>query len=214
MKPPEFAQRRSGRSAFTLLELVVVLALIVVIAGIVGLSLRGNASGASVLSAQRQLAGLISAGRAQAALAQTEVRLLVGADASAEGGPYLRTLKFVRAEQARWVEFGETVELPSGTAVVPPSTAAANGEHWPVTAWDGPAELGLSAPEWRRVYFIRFLPDGRVLGCVGRGPSLLLAVAPIRGAGAALTFESPTTALGLLVQPSGGVTFLDDAITE
>lgn len=207
-------QRGRGRGAFTLLEIVVVLALVVVLAGIVGVALRGNALGSAILSAQRQLAGLVSAGRAHAALAQVEVRLLVCAAASDEGTLSLRALRFVRAERATWTELGGIVELPVGTAVVPPAGVAANGERWPVTAWDGPSDLGLTAAEWRSVYFLRFLPDGRVLGRAGCGPSLLLVVAQTRGSGAALTFEGPTTALGLLVQPSGGVTFLDDANAE
>lgn len=207
-------QRGRGRSAFTLLEIVVVLALVAVLAGIVGVALRGNSSGSAVLSAQRQMAGLVSAGRAHAALSQVEVRLLVCADASAEGTLSLRALRFVRAERATWGELGGIVELPAGTAVVPPVGVAVSGEHWPATAWNGPVDLGLAAAEWRSVYFLRFLPDGRVLGRAGCGPSLLLAVAPIRRSGAALAFEGPASALGLLVQPSGGVTFLEDASVE
>lgn len=209
MKAP--AKIRAGR-AFTLLELVVVLGLVVVFAGVVGLSVRGNAAGSVCIAAQRQLAGLVAAGRAHAAFAQVEVRLLASADASADNA-YLTACKLVRADAAGWAELEVDSVMPAGTALVPPDMILAADGSRARTAWAGPVDSGLpeAASHWRRVYLLRFLPDGRVVGRTDAGSSLLLAVAPVRGSAAGLTFENLASARGLLVQPSGGVIFLDDA---
>ncbi|HOD46329.1 MAG: prepilin-type N-terminal cleavage/methylation domain-containing protein [Opitutaceae bacterium] len=198
--------------AFTLLELLVVLGLVVVFAGVVGLSVRGNARGSACLAAQRQLAGLITAGRTHAALAQAEVRLLVSADAS-DDSAYLSACKLVRAEASGWAEMGVGSVMPAGTALVPPDVSLPADGRRASTAWAGPVDSGLaeSATRWRRVYFLRFLPDGRVIGRSDAGPSLLLAVAPVCGSAGGLMFENPVSARGLLVQPGGSVILLDDA---
>ncbi len=213
MTTQDSAAGRGQGSGFTLLELLVVLALLAALTGTVVLAGRGASTGPGVQAAQRQLASLVAAARAQAAVEQTEVRLLVRA--MHPGEPRGQALQIVRPEGAQWRATAPSVMLPAGVGVVPPELATRG--DWPATDWSGPATLDLVAQTdtWGPVYWLSFTPGGGVDGREGisttTGQSLRLAVGPVRATPTGSEWENAAAIRGLLVRPSGGTTAIDDA---
>ena len=106
-------QRRAAGStrAFTLIELLVVIGMIILLVGGGALALSGRGGeGVALSNAQSLVAGLVGSTRAQAALHQTNARLIVYAQVppgvAADAAKYLRAFQVVRQET-----------LPSGTTV-------------------------------------------------------------------------------------------------
>jgi type II secretory pathway pseudopilin PulG len=142
------APRRRG--AFTLVEMLVVVGLIALLVGGLGLALAGRgSSGASLASAQGLVQGLVTSARAQAALHQTNARLLVYANLPPAGDAtkYLRTLQVVRGERnasgviSSWVAVGDPVTLPAPICIVPTTPVPANHLNTGVT-WNNNAATG------------------------------------------------------------------------
>lgn len=113
-----------------MVELLVVVGLIVLLAGIGALALAGRGSeGAALKNAQSLVVGLVGTARAQAALHQTTARLIVYAQMPPTGdaGKYLRSLQVVRQDTLAngsqvWVAVGDPVTLPTPVCVVPPNS--------------------------------------------------------------------------------------------
>jgi prepilin-type N-terminal cleavage/methylation domain-containing protein len=143
-----------GRRAFTLVEILVVIGLIVILVGGAAVALSGRGGeGAALENAQSIVAGMVGATRAQAALQQTNARLLVYAQmppgANADSNKYLRMLQVIRQEtlpngRTIWVAAGSPVALPAPICVVPPSPVPTNhlrlpaGQNWNNNALTGP----------------------------------------------------------------------------
>jgi type II secretory pathway pseudopilin PulG len=140
--------RRNAR-AFSLIELLVVVGLIVLLVGGVGLALGGRGGeGAALTNAQNIMAGLVGAARAQAALHQTRVRLAIYAQmppaANADASKYLRSLILLRedpVDSGRYVAAGDPVTLPAPICVVPPAPVPSNHLRSGVT-WNNNVQLG------------------------------------------------------------------------
>lgn len=153
--------RLSASRAFTLLELMIVVGLVVLLAGGAALALSGRGGeGAALTSAQSLVSGLIGATRAQAALHQTNARLIIYAQmppgANADAGKYLRSLQVLREETlptgaSVWVAAGDPVTLPTPICVVPPAPVPANhlrlptGQTWNNNVATGPVSTLLVA---------------------------------------------------------------------
>lgn len=145
------ATARRRRRAFTLVELLVVIGVIVILLGGVGMAIAGRGgSGAALSTAQSLVAGLVGTARAQAVLHQTEARLLIYAQNPATGNRdntrYLRALQVVRLETlpngaSAWVAVGDSVLLPAPICVVPPAPVPANHLS-PGVAWNNNAATG------------------------------------------------------------------------
>ena len=120
------------RRAFTLVEMLVVIGLIVLLAGAGALALAGRGGeGAALANAQNIVAGLVGTTRAQAALHQTRARLAVYAQmpTSGDAAKYLRTLVVLREEPPdsnRYVAVSSPVTLPTPVCVVPPAPVPSN----------------------------------------------------------------------------------------
>jgi hypothetical protein len=140
---PNFSARRR---AFTVMGVIVIL----VGGSALALSGRGG-EGTALTNAQSLVSGLVGATRAQAALHQTNARLIVYAQqppaANADAAKYLRALQIVRQETLPtgtpvWVAAGDPVTLPTPICVVPPSPVPTNhlraGVTWNNTVATGP----------------------------------------------------------------------------
>jgi prepilin-type N-terminal cleavage/methylation domain-containing protein len=108
--------------AFTLIELLVVIGIIAVLASGVGLALRGNNPEASLRSAQGLAIGALSSARGQAALTQSNARIIVQADNN--DANFLRSIRIVVPDSAspgNWKQVGGEIILPENVYVVPPT---------------------------------------------------------------------------------------------
>ena len=238
LRPPAFALIRRASApartrAFTLLELLIVVGLIGVLAGGVSLAL-GDSSGRSLATAQQQLASLVGQARANAAIGQTETRLLFYGNPPPVGDAtrFLRQVQLVRAvtpgsATTTWEPIGPALTLPRGIYLVPPTTAGfiAAGVAWPtnpaprstlgarinytlVTRASDTAPPIPLIPIFGSSYWIEFLPNGSL-----RSDAALLAGQPypkLAIATATLSatnsplFNNPGAVRGLIIRPATG----------
>lgn len=155
LRPPVPILRRRdrrGTPAFTLIELLIVMGVMIVLVGGFALAIAGRGGeGAALANAQSLVAGLVGTTRAQAALHQTNARLVIYAQmppaANADvAAKYLRALQVVRQETLAngstvWVAVGDPVTLPAPICVVPPAPVPANHLRAGV-AWNNNVAMG------------------------------------------------------------------------
>jgi len=214
------------RRAFTLVELMIVIGLIALLLGAVGLSLSGP--GVSTLaSAQNTLASLVATARAQAAVKQTETRILIYGTRPPAGdsGKFLRYLRVVTADTpvvtgagARWTPVGTPVSLPSGICIVPTTTSGllATGVVWPANP--APVSTFLAAAAARYTiagdpatsaadtyYALQFTPDGVITPVAAK-----LAVATTTVTNGLPQFTNAGAVRGLSFRTSGAVTRVNE----
>ncbi len=221
-KPPRCPCRRS---AFTLVELLVVIGLIALLVGGFSLAL-GDTGATSLATAQNTLASLVGTARAQAAVKQTEARLLVYATRPPGGDTekYLRCLRVVIANTpgstgtgATWTAVGAPVSLPRGVCLVPSTTTGllAAGVIWPSNP--SPNSTLLAAARYTVVgdpaasaadtyLALEFAPEGAVLPAAAK-----LAVATATIANGLPQFDNAGAIRGLQIRASGAITRINDA---
>lgn len=138
-----------ARSAFTLIEMLVVVAIISVFVGVIGFGfLRGSSSATVGLqAAQSLIIGLLTQARSQAIMTgeQTGVFVAAGPNGGFTTGTdvelktrYLRCLTVARNVGGRWEAVSDLVFLPDGIYVVPEGTGNPRrfsselkaGENW------------------------------------------------------------------------------------
>jgi type II secretory pathway pseudopilin PulG len=144
-------RRHAGTFAFTLVELMVVIGLIIVLAAGAGIAIAGRGGeGAALGNAQNMVASLVGLTRVQAALHQSNTRLVIYAQqppaANADATKYLRALQVVRLDTlpngtTAWVAVGDPVVLPEPICVVPPSPVPVNHLNTGVT-WNNNVATG------------------------------------------------------------------------
>lgn len=185
MKGPRFSSVRgvltwlrpgvsSRWRAFTLVELLVVIGLIVILAGMGALALAGRGGeGAALANAQKIVAGLIGTTRAQAALHQTRARLAIYAQmpTSGEAAKYLRTLVVLREDPPdsnRYVAVASPITLPTPVCVVPPAPVPSN-HLGPGVVWNNNIQTGpVSTLQALNGFSYRGASAGNVLQFFGR----------------------------------------------
>lgn len=136
-------------TGFTLVELLVVMGVMIVLVGGFALAIAGRGGeGAALANAQSLVSSLVGATRAQAALHQTNARLIVYAQMPTAGdaAKYLRALQILRQETLAngttvWVAVGAPVTLPAPICVVPPAPVPANHLRAGV-AWNNNVAMG------------------------------------------------------------------------
>lgn len=217
--------RPCARGGFTLIELIVVIGIIALLVGALGLAL-GNTGATSLATAQNTLATLVGTARAQAAVRQTEARVLVYATRPPSGDTekYLRYARVVTAATpgvtgtgAIWTAVGTPVALPRGVYLVPtPITGlVASGIIWPanpsptstliaVARYNITNEPATAAAD--TYLALEFSPNGTVLPAAAK-----LAVATATIANGLPQFDNAGAVRGLLVRTSGAVTRVNDA---
>ena len=214
---------RTGRrsAAFTLIELLVVIGLIALLSGGVGLALRDTGAN-ELANAQIVLATLVGTTRAQAAVLQTEARLLIHGTRppAGDGEKFLRLLQVVTADPAgsgNWRAAGEPVFLPRGIYVVPDSTEGlvAPDVVWPAGA-TATSSLGaatfnpaLDSGAFGGAHWLEFRADGSV-GCADGAEGTIRVLLTVgRKENDLPRFTHPSRVRGLLVRPTGAVAFLN-----
>lgn len=235
------AGRVLRRAGFTLIELLVVVGLIVALTGGIALALSGRGGeGAALTNAQSLVASLVGATRAQAALHQTNARLIVYAQQPLTTGgdaeKYLRALQIVRQETLPngttvWVAAGDPVKLPTPICVVPPAPVPTNhlstGVTWNNNVATGPVSTlttlasfnyrGQSAAVANQ-FFGTQGQSGRIhyleFGPDGSLPSNSTKIAvttAVVGGNALPRFTNAFGVRGLFVRKSGAISLVDEA---
>ena len=231
---PMPADHQSHR-AFTLLELLVAVSMIVALVVVVGTGLAGRGSdGAALVSAQNSLISLVGATRAQAALHGGTARLLVYASPPPGGDAdkYLRYLQVIRdgstdSNSTAWISAGLPVTLPPGVFVVPPAGVTTTGGFtWNLNTATGPISLFVNRTATRLIvdgqpfggpagglaFYIEYAPDGRITpSFAGSASSPKLAVSTAEAsANAVPRFNNANAVRGVLLRASGGISPVND----
>jgi prepilin-type N-terminal cleavage/methylation domain-containing protein len=221
--------RRS--QGFTLMELLVVLAVMGVMMGLIGFTLLGG-GGNELGAAQRELLGMVQKARAQSALSGRETRLLVWNDPEDED-KYHRYLEIVTkdANQSEsWVVAGEGFFLTDGVYLVPSDESlSVQSDDWREDAFsiwshdDGeefklnPAFKGMRKEGGSEDFiYMAFNGSGNLIcredsSGVLQPPKLVLAVGEPNPAdeNKALRFNDANSIAGILMRRFGGFAVLD-----
>jgi prepilin-type N-terminal cleavage/methylation domain-containing protein len=202
---------RSG--GFTLIELLVVIGIIAVLAGAIGIGLRGGDQTVALQGGQSTVASLISATRGRAALANQDAALMVNANDPADTSRYLRLLAVgVKDGSGNFVPTGDGILLPAGIYVVPPGGPSAaqreSGANWAnldSNALTGPVAFALDGVTSEQWYTLQLSLYGTRTG----GIRLVLSRGERTETG--LIFTNEENVRGLEVSQYGAVTLIDSA---
>jgi type II secretory pathway pseudopilin PulG len=226
-------------AAFSLVELLVVIGLIGLLAGAGAMAIAGRGGeGVSLSNSQSIVTSLVGQARAQAALHQTNARLIVYAQlppaANADSTKYLRMLQVVRFDTlpngtTAWVAAGDPVTLPLPICIVPPApipaTHLGTGVAWNNNVATGPVSTlvvatGFSYRGQATANATQFFgvqgQNGRILyvefgpdGSVT--PTKIAVTTAVMRAGNTPQFNNASGVRGLWVRRSGAISFVNDA---
>lgn len=244
MRSTELLHRSGGQRhpghfgcGFTLLELLMVLAVMTILAGMLGVALGGRRdAGGGLANGSDIVAGLVGAAKAEAALHATNARLIVHAQPPPGGSAaqYLRMMQVVREdpfESGAYVAAGAPVVLPGSVCIIPPAPMPADhlgpGVNWPVHSAASSMlmerhsfqYLGRAGAGAQFQYFDRPNSSGRILflqfgsdGFVSNPPvgaRIILAAARSDGTGPP-RFTNPHDLRGVIVRRSGAVSIINN----
>lgn len=155
--------RPACRSGFSLVELLVVMAVIAIIAAGIGLALRGGDNAARLRAGEVTLSSYLQAARSQAILKRQAVRVIVRNDAASRALHWRQMGLIVRDTENRsqWLAVDDGVLLPEGVY------------FWPVepeSSWAARETLQVEFPRARAVatgvgpswHYLEFQPSGNV----------------------------------------------------
>jgi len=216
--------KRSAKSAFTILELLVVIAVMAIMMGLVGFSFIGSGSGGGNLGqGQRQLLTLLRQTQTIAMSTGRETRLLVNVNMS-DQEKFLRYMEVVVQDSSNsdsWKIQGDGFYLPNGIWLVQKESI---GDDWPSdghSVWSNPdteESFMLSYPQnGNRITTGAELTEFKYISCNSSGvfqtdkfpsmPKLVIAKGNlvISKGDSILSFNDSLLLAGLMVQPFGGI---------
>lgn len=215
---------RSPR-AFTLIELLAVMSIMTLMAGICGLALQEGSPAVALQSAQGTVASLLAAARGQAAVNQNRSMLAVVADPANEH--FLRSITIVvetAPNSGRWWIAGATTLLPRGIYFVPGTTDLPGAEfdgsavpagEWPVTRL---SSLGVvpdgsitPPPEYPAGRYLGMVTPLTLSGLAGAGGGDKLVLASARRTSAGVIFDQPERVGGVALSCYGVAILISDA---
>ncbi|MCX6951197.1 MAG: hypothetical protein NTV51_03295 [Verrucomicrobia bacterium] len=226
-RPVRNDPRTGGGRAFSLIEVMVVVGLIATLVLGFGFALRDNA-GSSLVSAQNILGTLVGQARAQAAVNQTDARVVIYNTRNAtDPEKYLRVLQvFISVPVGNttdWQAVGDPVYLPRGVFVVPPVTNGllAPGVTWPtnpapvsnLTLAFSPSTTAApvgTAFNRATTFYVGFSADGTVTPTPNPYLKLVVTTGAL-SAGNLPAFNNPGAVRGILIRPNGAVSYVNDA---
>lgn len=202
-------------SAFSLIELLTVMALIAVLSVPIAHLVREGSDARAMKSAQNLLAAQLTSARTHAIVSRAACRLLVYSDreSNPELGDRLRRLQIAIAQgDGTWRAVGAASSLPGNIRLVPkaaPPTLRPGGWGDAPTS-SLPADAAFDVWWGDRVqrahyYFVEFSPLGNTTGA-----TLVLSPAVIHPVGEALAvcFTQPTEVSGVRLSQYGALTLI------
>lgn len=219
------------KRGFTLLELLVVLAVMGVMMGLIGFSLLGG-GGNELGAAQRELLGLVQKARSQAALSGRETRLLVCNDPEDEQKfhRYVEIVSQDSNDSSIWSVVSEGSYLTDRVYFVPSDeTLSLLAEEWRRDAFcvwshDDYTDYHLSAPFKgerkaegdEKFVYLAFNAEGNLIctkdeAGIPLSPKLVISIGEPYPADEekALRFNDSSSIAGILLRRFGGVAILD-----
>ncbi len=229
------AQSKFKKSkGFTLLELLIVLAVMGLMMGLVGFSLLGG-GGAELGAAQRELLGMVQQARTRAALSGSETRLIVN-NVNDDEDKYHRYMEIIVQDtcattgEEKWLVMGEGKYLTDGVYFVPEdeglSETPSDWRSDAYSVWSDSGEefsLSNSFKGERKINgenafrFLSFDRTGNVIFPKSQGsgtqkaPRIVISVgAPNPGQDKKpLRFDNPNSVAGILLRRYGGFAVLE-----
>lgn len=215
----------SKSRGFTVLELLVVVAIMAVMMGLLGFTMIGGNAKKGLESGQRQVFSLMHFARVAAMSSGTESRLLVSGDME-DSDKYLRHIEVVVKDQNQsdgWRVVKEGELLPDGIWFVP---SGESFENWPkdgYTQWSeltgedfqlGPMFKGLRTEnsDGTPFFSISFDSSGFAISSeMPNMPRVVLGKGELRPKDNQLlpSFSNPLDIVGIMIQPFGGMLSLD-----
>lgn len=203
-------------AGFTMIEMLLVVALVATLAVETGLALCRPEQSVALQSAQATVCSLFCAARGQAAVSQQNTRVVIAGN-PADSDNYLRSLQVVEQDSSdptNWRTDGDGIRLPSGIYVVPPAAADVPGNP----AWPGsrcstalpssPRLMTIDGAAGVACYYVQFTPRGTT----GGGYLLLTTGHVAAGASGPVTaLDNPDRLRGVLLRSSGALTLVNDA---
>lgn len=231
---PPTAKGWSAKRAFTLLELLIVMAVMGLMMGLIGFTLLGG-GGEELGSAQREVLGLVQQARTRAALSGAETRLIINA-MEEDLEKYHRYVELVvkdtcaTTNESKWLVMGEGTTLPDGVFFVPEDDSLCEvADQWKedaYTVWsseDDDFELMDAFKGERKegggtkFRYLAFSSVGSVVYPSASGgsnrqksPRLVLANGSLNpvATGKPIRFVDPDTIAGILMRRFGGFAVL------
>lgn len=191
--------RGSSARGLTLLELLVVLAVVALVIGTATVGWQTAGTGPALRAAEAELASLLHAARGQALRTGQASRFVVSLEATSDAGV---TWAGVVQEQpgGGWVPVAPLHPFDPSVQVVSARSASASDPPWPATlvsTFNGELVVEVLAGRRWRCGYLHFSSTGATFG----SPQVVLA--PVRRSAGLATPVDPARARRFLVRPSG-----------